>query len=548
MQASSSPGKEDRGSSSQAGHRHGGSHAVLSQRFSTRDSLEQRQSSNDEKQREGVDSGDGEDAFLSELAATEPLRERRTLHGREEIERGDDEEKRIRRASKRKHRDSEQFLSELAAPAPVKRDDEQSGLDEDETAAKESPTVPTDHLDGSGPSPHPSSGEIDVEEQKAEPERRRSHIATHIYTVSYLIFFSILGTLARMGLQALTLYNGAPVVFSLVWPNFGGSMFIGFLVEDRNLFREQWGSPAEFPDHDAPQDTFTEAKKAHGTVKKTIPLYIGLATGFCGSFTSFSGFMRDSFLAMSNVLPAPTYHPGISPASSAIISRSGGLSFMAFLAVLITTICLSVSAVSIGAHVALFLSPITPTIPFRATRHIIDPLVVFVAFGTWLGAVFMTIFPPDRFSHHPDRWRSLVLFPIVFAPLGCLLRYYLSMHLNGIAPSFPLGTFASNIFSTMISAMGYDIQHTSIVGAGGTGSPTYHDLISCQVLQGIMDGFCGCLSTVSTWVAELKGLRTKHAYIYGFVSVAVAWAVLVIELGSVRWSIGLSAIVCKITN
>lgn len=544
----SSPGKEGRGSGSQAAHRHDGSHSVLSQRSSTRDSLEQRQSSNDEKQREGNDSGDGEDAFLSELAAPEPLRERRTLHGREEIERGDNEEKRVRRASKNKHRDSEQFLSELAAPAPVDRDDEQGGLDEDETAVEESRTVPTDHLDGSGPSSHPSSGEIDVEEQKAEPERRRSHIATHFYTVSYLIFFSILGTLARMGLQALTLYNGAPVVFSLVWPNFGGSMFIGFLTEDRSLFREPWGSPVEFPDHDASQDSFTEAKKPHGTVKKTIPLYIGLATGFCGSFTSFSGFMRDSFLAMSNVLAAPTYHPGISPASSAITSRSGGLSFMAFLAVLITTICLSVSAVSIGAHVALFLSPITPTIPFRVTRRIIDPLMVFVAFGTWLGAVFMTIFPPDRFSHHPDRWRSQALFPIVFAPPGCLLRYYLSIHLNGIAPSFPLGTFASNIFATMISAMAYDLQHTSIAGAGGTGSPTYHDLISCQVLQGTMDGFCGCLSTVSTWVAELKGLRTKHAYTYGVVSVAVAWVVLVIELGSVRWSIGFSAIVCKTAN
>ena len=41
-----------------------------------------------------------------------------------------------------------------------------------------------------------------------------SKMQKHLYVTSYLILFSILGTLARLGLQALTIYPGAPVVFS----------------------------------------------------------------------------------------------------------------------------------------------------------------------------------------------------------------------------------------------------------------------------------------------------------------------------------------------
>lgn len=48
------------------------------------------------------------------------------------------------------------------------------------------------------------------------------------------------------------------------------------------------------------------------------------------------------------------------------------------------------------------------------------------------------------------------------------------------------------------------------------------NLIGCQVLQGVQHGFCGCLTTVSTWVVELHSLRRKHAYFYGTASVRVA--------------------------
>ncbi|PVI01453.1 hypothetical protein DM02DRAFT_591115 [Periconia macrospinosa] len=359
-----------------------------------------------------------------------------------------------------------------------------------------------------------------------------SSVLTDLYTVSYLIFFSIWGTLARIGLQALTFYPDTPVTISVLWANVAGTFIMGFLTENQQLFRAEWeGGRPEIIDQ--------TAKATHNKVKKTIPLYIGLATGFCGSFTSFSSFMRDIFLAFVNDLPTPT-------APGGHLHRNGGYSFMAGVAVILLTLSLSYAAFRVGTHFSDLIEPYTPTIPFRLTRYTLDPLVVFLAWTSWLGAVFLAIWPPDRpygpasrGSWDNETWRGQAIFACVFAPLGCLLRHYLSSLLNPLAPSFPLGTFVVNIFGTAVIGMAYDLQHVPIrwFGVGG-------GRVGCQVLQGLMDGFCGALTTVSTWISELNGMRRKQAYFYGFSSVSVGVLLLVIIMGSVRWTIGWSAVAC----
>lgn len=395
-----------------------------------------------------------------------------------------------------------------------------------------------------------------AQQQQQNPSRRPSseppplsNLATKLYTTSYLVFFAIFGTLARLGLQALTYYPGAPIVTGVLWANFGGCVLMGFFLEDRNIFREEWGhghSP-----HPSNQSTDSAWIKKHKTVKKSIPLYIGLTTGFCGSFTSFSSFMRDAFLALSNDLA------GSSSSSSSSAGRNRGDSFMAVAAVLIFTVSLSISGLYLGAHIALALDPWIPTVPFRITRNILDRVVVLLGWGCWLGAVFMSIWPPE------NAWREQAVFAIVFAPLGCLFRFYVSLLLNPRIPYFPLGTFAVNIIGTGVLGMCYDLQHVSGIGATPASgwnvvvpsSPSrallFGDgdlsswLVSCQVLQGVMDGFCGCATTVSTWVAELTSLgRRRFAYVYGGVSMAVGLGLLVVVMGSVKWSRGFDSPIC----
>ena len=385
--------------------------------------------------------------------------------------------------------------------------------------------------------------------QRTPSQARESHsnIATTAFTISYLIFFSLFGTLARLGMQWLTFYPGAPTTTPVLWANFGGCIVMGFLSEDRNLFREEWGTHSSSSPEKSSASTI---KKNHSKVKKTIPLYIGLATGFCGSLTSFSSFQRDIFLALSNDLPSPVNHPYSTgaPSFTSTLPRNGGYSFMALIAVIILTLCLSLSAIYIGAHLALALDGITPTVPFRFTRRLLDPTILLLGPLCWLAAVFLAIFPPDRPSESASRgtwaneiWRGEVLFALVFAPLGCLLRWYASLKLNSLVPYFPLGTFAVNVFGTCVEGMCYDLQHAALISADGA---VGGGRVGCQVLQGVQDGFCGCLTTVSTWVTELQGLRRRHAWFYGLASVGTGLALMVVIMGSVRWSVGFSATAC----
>ncbi|THW59147.1 hypothetical protein D6D20_06695 [Aureobasidium pullulans] len=414
--------------------------------------------------------------------------------------------------------DNRPGVDEINAPAPVQNRDDTSEWRrqthlEDESL-ESAPTPPSFHTRSS----------------QASPPRRDplSPIATQLYIVSHLIFFSLWGTLARLGMQWLTFYPGAPIVTPVLWANVGGSFVMGFLSEDGRLFRQEWGLDNMDP-HTREKALEQEksdpaaAKKAHAKTKKTIPLYIGLATGFCGSFTSFSSFMRDVFLALSNNLPTPVNHPySTVPSFTSTIHRSGGYSFMALLAVIVYTVALSLAALNVGAHFALALDRFTPTLPFRLIHRPSGPS----SRGSWTNEV----------------WRGEVLFALVFAPVGCLLRYYASLKLNPITASFPLGTFAVNVFGCAVEAMCYSVQHVPINSTAG--ALVGGGRVSCQVLQGVMDGFCGTTTTVSTWVSELQSLRRRHAYVYGMASVVAGLCLMVIIMGSVRWTVGWSTPAC----
>lgn len=431
-------------------------------------------------------------------------------------------------------KDEDQGLTEVAAPPPVQ--------DEDASGWTRQEHMESALAEGTG-----------EEKGLRQQESYISQPRTQLYTVSYLVFFSIMGTLARLGVEWLTFYPGAPVVLSVLWANFAGSLVMGFLAQDRRLFQEESGTHIDVRKHDVGDESSdtVAAIKSHGKVKKTIPLYIGLATGFCGSLTSFSSFIRDVFFALSNDLPTPIDYPYAASAAvfkTSTVPRSGGYSFMAVLAVIILTVCLSLGALKTGAHIAIALDPITPTLPFFFTRKIIDPLFVFLAWGSWLGAVFMAIWPPDRpqgtdshGSWENETWRGQAIFAICCAPVGCLLRFYALLKLNAVMPSFPLGTFAVNMIGTAVLGMAFDLQHVPV---NSSGDPVGGGRLGCQVLQGIVDGFCGCLTTVSTWVIELDGLKTRHAWTYGTLSVSVALALLVVIMGSVRWTVGFSTPAC----
>jgi fluoride exporter len=282
-------------------------------------------------------------------------------------------------------------------------------------------------------------------------------------------------------------------------------------------------------------------------VKKTIPLYIGLATGFCGSFTSFSTFMRDCFLALSN--SSPPFQSPLSGFSDQALPRNGGFSFLALFAILIFEPAVSIGGLYVGGHLAIALDEYLPSIPFIITSRVLDRLGVVLGLGSWIGAIILCVLPPDRpmgpastegGTWETESWRGSVLFAIVLAPLGCITRFYASILLNTRVPSFPLGTFVVNILGSALAACFFALQHTSLGSAIGGGR------VGCQLLQGAMEGFCGCLTTVSTWVLELTGLRRRAAYVYGITSLVAGVMVMVVVMGPVRWGRGFEPTACGV--
>jgi len=367
----------------------------------------------------------------------------------------------------------ENVIDEIAAPLPVTHHETQFDLEDEDKHLTSRPQNP--------------------------PSRKASHIR-QLYIISHLIFFSFLGTLARVGLQWLTSYPNAPITTPVLWANVGGSFIMGLLSENKASFQS----------------------RKH---KDVIPLYIGLTVGFCGSFTSFSSFMRDAFLAMSNDLPSSLGHPAL-PSQS----RSKGYSVLAVLAVLLVTPAMSLAALIFGVHFGSLTANNPPKRNLTTLTRFVDPLMVFLAIICWLIVIFIGIFATET------PWRGEVVFALIFAPLGTLLRFYISSRLNSCISTFPLGTFTANILGIAVLAMCYDLQHAySHVG-----------ILGCQFLQGVMDGFCGCLTTVSTWVLEIKGLHRRHAYIYGCSSVFMGLAVITLLLGTVRWSVAWHSAICAV--
>lgn len=130
----------------------------------------------------------------------------------------------------------------------------------------------------------------------------------------------------------------------------------------------------------------------------------------------------------------------------------------------------------------------------------------------------------------PKRWRHRVVFSLLLAPPGAMLRYALSK-LNTRAPflnRFPIGTFIANIAATLIIGGVFAAQRRPGVG-----------IVRCDGLYALQQGFCGCLSTVSTFAVEAKtirGKRWKLLYVLG--SVILGHVLMLGVVGGVGWTQG----------
>lgn len=394
-----------------------------------------------------------------------------------------------------------------------------------------------------------------ISSSQANQSPRMTKLETHLYTISHLIFFSFLGTLARLGLQALTTYPAAPVVTGVCWANLTGCFIMGCMEGLKGLFEleKEESSPAptseelgmselgggraaeEGRTQQQQHETSTEEEDAADTQQqrsttptdnkptRTLPIYTGLTTGLCGCMTSFSAIMRDCFLALDDTLQDPA-----APYTS-------GQEMKGALAILLLNVSLSLSGLQSGTHLASLLKRFLPRKLPRLPVWV-HGLIVAVAGTSYFAILMLLLYQPL------SQTKSSVYYSLLLAPPGCLLRYFVGKIPSAKNQVFPLGTFVVNFLGTALLGVFWDVGLE-------VGSIT---LVGCRALQGLQDGFCGALTTVSTWVVELRLLSRRAgfgrwwAYLNACTSLAWGLGIILFVVGKCKWREGYVDKACTI--
>ncbi len=122
-------------------------------------------------------------------------------------------------------------------------------------------------------------------------------------------------------------------------------------------------------------------------------------------------------------------------------------------------------------------------------------------------------------------WKSI--FAIAAgAAIGALLRWFLGLRLNSLFPALPLGTLAANLIG------GYIIGLAVALFADMPSLPPMWRLL-------IITGFCGGLTTFSTFSAEVVELLRQGQLVPAFTAIAlhVSGSLLMTMAGIASWQL-----------
>ncbi|KAJ2724719.1 hypothetical protein GGI07_001772 [Coemansia sp. Benny D115] len=346
-------------------------------------------------------------------------------------------------------------------------------------------------------------------ERSCEPSRvpqpMQPAIQHTVPTVLGLAAFSMLGVLIREFLIRLFTYPGQPI-YALIWAQLAGCFIMGMCTHTKGVLQSL--SPA---------------------------LFTGLTTGLCGSITTFSSWQLGVYEEFFNT--RNTSHVRFK-------------NFLGGMSVLASTLGCSLAALRLGQIVGdelrllcgFYLSrlhagemdplrristrPLATCLPARRrdrllgwkkwrpfdTALVVAGLLSFVAVTLVIGLALST------------RGISVAL---LFGPFGTFVRWRLSQ-LNSrhafidrilpgllVSEKIPWGTFLANVLGSCILAVVHILQSGVVVRP----SPA-----SCYVLVAVADGFCGCLTTISTFAAEINSMPRRPSVLYVVFSVVVAQA------------------------
>ncbi len=297
------------------------------------------------------------------------------------------------------------------------------------------------------------------------------HQKIHVFSKFLAIsMFAYAGAMIRVGFQYYKIWK-IETNYCVLYPNIIGSFIMGFVVANKDQF------------FNSTNDKVTRA------------LYVAITSGFCGSLTTFSSWAIESnknfFLQMDL---SYGNHFG---------SYNGGR-FFEWLTSMIIGAVVPLATLRFGKYLASTSantneSEIPPGQNGCATvlNYINDYSVIILS----LISTALVIGIPIAV----DQTWIFIVYTCIFGAIGAITRYFLSK-LNSRNPKFPIGTFACNVIGTLLMATFILLSKFAV---------DYYDVSTQALLFGLVNGFCGCLTTISSFVNELDTLAPRDAYIYG---------------------------------
>ncbi|KAJ2717119.1 hypothetical protein H4R19_000204 [Coemansia spiralis] len=304
--------------------------------------------------------------------------------------------------------------------------------------------------------------------------------------VGGLVAFSMAGVLIRVYLTRLFTYDGEPI-YGLIWAQMAGCFVMGIAMQTKDIL-VQW-SPA---------------------------LHTGITTGLCGSVTTFSSWQLLVFQQFFNTSRSRHSH---------FRNFLGGMSILA------STMACAVGALRLGQMVGDELRLAHGTHVRRAAQPRVEAAGArrgWIGWGEWrpadaglavLGVAGLVAASVVAGVASSTRSVSIAL---LFGWVGTLVRWRLAL-LNGrsssrphekppsrLATTLPLGTFIANVAGSAVLAVVHVLR---------TGAVVRPSAASCHVLAALADGFCGCLTTVSTFAVEVAAMSARRSMLYTALSV-----------------------------
>eukprot|EP01135_Chromosphaera_perkinsii_P003561 Nk52_evm19s248 gene=Nk52_evmTU19s248 len=316
-------------------------------------------------------------------------------------------------------------------------------------------------------------------------------LKAHFLYFCSISIFAYAGVIIRVYLEKLSKYDGFES-FSPLWPEIIGCVIMGFFVQQKGKMMPHQYAPLA-------------------------ALFIGISTGLCGSITTFSTWNASAIKALVD------FDNTINTSATRVWT---------WITVTVAGVAIPFGALRFGNHLGMLYNHMEKRFAKDTGKKDVEggkkeslvPKNIVYSYMDWM--LIIAFIPVTVFvivlSNQLDR--DDYVFDFVFALAGANLRYQLSF-LNKLHRKFFFGTFAANILGCallgLFTVLQKDLSLTTLQN---------------NVFIGLETGFCGCLTTISTFIVEVELLSVKSSNRYAWVSIIVAQLFFIVTLGTYTWA------------